>query len=388
MAPFLLCYNTFMQYITPDYYSEFHCIGGACPLTCCAGWQIVIDEETLSLYEQAPGPLGDYIRKQVDWQNGTFYHTQGRCNCLREDGLCQIYKECQSEDYWSDTCRSYPRHTEEFEGVREISLGLSCPEAARIILSKKEPVTFLLTEDAEEEFYEDFDYLLYSQLIEARKILLSMAQHRSSSMATRCAWILRFGAQLQAAIDTNQLFFMDDIMETFTRGLDAMDWALFSAENTLPFPEVPLPDFYARCQSYEAILSQMEPLFPEYVTRGKTLFASLTALDRNAFFHSCNTFQEAFAQSLPDIEILFEQILVYFLFVYVCGAVYDDSLISKVRMAVLATESIFLLSMAAFFANGQSLSHETILRITVHFCRELEHSDENLDLVESYLDAD
>ena len=105
-------------------------------------------------------------------------------------------------------------------------------------------------------------------------------------------------------------------------------------------------------------------------------------------FHSCDTFQAAFAQSLPDIEILFEQILVYFLFVYVCGAVYDDSLISKVRMAVLATESISLLSMAAFFANGQSLSHETILRITVHFCRELEHSDENLDLVESYLDAD
>ena len=39
-----------------------------------------------------------------------------------------------------DTCRNYPRHIEEFEGLREISLSLSCPEAARILLSQKEKV--------------------------------------------------------------------------------------------------------------------------------------------------------------------------------------------------------------------------------------------------------
>ena len=39
-----------------------------------------------------------------------------------------------------DTCRNYPRHIEEFESLREISLSLSCPEAARILLSQKEKV--------------------------------------------------------------------------------------------------------------------------------------------------------------------------------------------------------------------------------------------------------
>lgn len=39
-----------------------------------------------------------------------------------------------------DTCRNYPRHIEEFEDLREISLSLSCPEAASILLSQKEKV--------------------------------------------------------------------------------------------------------------------------------------------------------------------------------------------------------------------------------------------------------
>ena len=34
------------------------------------------------------------------------------------------------------TCRQYPRHEEEYENVRELSLSLSCPEAARMILSQ------------------------------------------------------------------------------------------------------------------------------------------------------------------------------------------------------------------------------------------------------------
>ena len=36
------------------------------------------------------------------------------------------------------TCRQYPRHMEEFENVREASLSLSCPEVAKLLLSRKE----------------------------------------------------------------------------------------------------------------------------------------------------------------------------------------------------------------------------------------------------------
>ena len=36
-----------MLYRYPDYYDRFACIADRCEETCCAGWQIVIDEDAL-----------------------------------------------------------------------------------------------------------------------------------------------------------------------------------------------------------------------------------------------------------------------------------------------------------------------------------------------------
>ena len=72
-----------------------------------------------------------------------------------------------------DTCRNYPRHIEEFEGLREVSLSLSCPEAARILLSQKEKVHFVTIEkEAAEETYDDFDYFLFTALMDTRDLLI------------------------------------------------------------------------------------------------------------------------------------------------------------------------------------------------------------------------
>ena len=41
-----------MLYTIPDYYDDFTCIADACEDTCCAGWQIVIDKESLQKYKR------------------------------------------------------------------------------------------------------------------------------------------------------------------------------------------------------------------------------------------------------------------------------------------------------------------------------------------------
>ena len=41
-----------MQYTIPHYFKSFHCIGGECPDTCCAGWQIQIDPASLKKIPQ------------------------------------------------------------------------------------------------------------------------------------------------------------------------------------------------------------------------------------------------------------------------------------------------------------------------------------------------
>ena len=57
-----------MQYTFPNYYKEFSCIAGACPDTCCAGWQIVIDDQTLKKYQHFKGPFRNRLHNDIDWK--------------------------------------------------------------------------------------------------------------------------------------------------------------------------------------------------------------------------------------------------------------------------------------------------------------------------------
>ena len=125
-----------MRYIKPVFYDEFNCTADKCPDTCCAGWQIMIDEDSLEYYGEVKGAFGRRLRDSIDWQEGSFYQNDRRCAFLNSENLCDLYIAL-GPDALCDTCRKYPRHVEEYEEVREWSLSLSCPVAARIILSQQ-----------------------------------------------------------------------------------------------------------------------------------------------------------------------------------------------------------------------------------------------------------
>ena len=182
-----------MRYKKPQFYDSFHCIAGRCPDTCCAGWQILIDEESLEKYSSVEGRFGTRLLNSIDWYQGAFEQYNKRCSFLNDENLCELYQELGPEAL-CQTCRMYPRHVEEFEDLREYSLSLSCPEAARIMLSTEEKTKFIETEDTleEEEDYEDFDLLLFDRLEEARDLIFSMIQNRTLYFSKRMAVLLRF----------------------------------------------------------------------------------------------------------------------------------------------------------------------------------------------------
>ena len=102
-----------MQITKPDYYKEFSCIAGDCPDTCCAGWQIMIDEKSLGKYRRLTGDFRARLHNGIDWKDKTFRQYRRRCEFLNEDNLCDIYSEA-GKDMLCHTCRTYPRHIEEF----------------------------------------------------------------------------------------------------------------------------------------------------------------------------------------------------------------------------------------------------------------------------------
>ena len=110
-----------MLYTYPHYYKKFQCIASDCEDTCCAGWAITIDPKSLEKYRHAKGGMKARLKESVDWKQKCFKQREHRCAFLNDDNLCDLYTG-MGPDSLCWTCKTYPRHIEVFDGVRELSL--------------------------------------------------------------------------------------------------------------------------------------------------------------------------------------------------------------------------------------------------------------------------
>lgn len=169
--------------VVPDFYPNFQCIASACQHSCCVGWEVDVDPDTLARYRQVTGPFGHQLADSI--QAGEDPHfcldEQERCPFLNRDNLCDIILEL-GEDALCQICADHPRFRSWFPDRLEEGLGLCCEEAARLLLTHREPIRFLSQpwpgEDQEpgEE---------YEALLEQREILLNLLQDRSKPLKMR-----------------------------------------------------------------------------------------------------------------------------------------------------------------------------------------------------------
>lgn len=127
-----------MKLYAPKYYKRFQCIADKCEHSCCIGWEIDIDKETMKKYQTLNSGYGSVITDSISTE-GTPHFRLGerdRCPHLDERGLCNIITNV-GEDYLCDICREHPRFYN-YTDVAEVGIGMSCPEAARIILSSSD----------------------------------------------------------------------------------------------------------------------------------------------------------------------------------------------------------------------------------------------------------
>ena len=371
-----------MHYKKPQYYDNFICIADRCPDTCCAGWQIVIDDTSLENYGKISGTFGERLQKSIDWEEGIFRQNQRRCAFLNQENLCDLYRELGA-DSLCDTCRMYPRHVEEYEDLREFSLSLSCPVAAEMILGCKEQVRFLEEEDDVEEQveeYEDFDIILFDWLEEAREVLLEVIQDRSLPVSARMLVLLNVSFLSQKALDQGILLEMDlraevekAVSESRKTSVQKQGEKVFQNKILL------LKD-----------LQKLEVLREEWTEL-------LHRLEKNLYARGVEDYEalrEEFLESVQETssqkkqwEIYEEQLLVFFVYTYFCGAVYDDMIYTKAVLAVFSVLWIEELWMERWLSKGKKLEFQDMVQVAYTYAREIEHSDENLNLLEEFFDT-
>ena len=146
-----------MKLYAPEYYKKFQCIADKCSHSCCIGWEIDIDNSTLEKYKQLSDGYGNTIRDSISNDDTPHFSLceNDRCPHLDERGLCRIILNV-GEDYLCDICRLHPRFFN-YTDVAEVGLGMSCEEAARLILTSPDYAD--IEEVGEVDYYpDDVDY--------------------------------------------------------------------------------------------------------------------------------------------------------------------------------------------------------------------------------------
>ena len=170
-----------MQYVFPNYYKKFKCINKKCRHNCCIGWEIDIDDDTLRLYDSATGEMGRRFKENIS-RDGVphFILSDGeRCPFLNCENLCDIIL-ASGEDSLCTICREHPRFHNSLPGRIESGLGLSCEEAARIIIGQSEPALLEISGEAECD----------DEIIALRDKVILLLQNRDIPISARISSVL------------------------------------------------------------------------------------------------------------------------------------------------------------------------------------------------------
>ena len=333
-----------MRIRKPAYYDGFRCLMGDCPDTCCRDWEVVLDEPTRAFYESVPGALGDELCAAMEKGNGEYFELDhALCPFLNEAGLCRIQLAC-GEEHLTHNCASFPRFAEEYGALREWALAISCPEAARLILTAEDPAAFLLEQtDEPVDGTNDLDADLFFCLSAARQKLYRIARNRNFSFADRLGLVVLLTAAMQKKLDHGKYSAAQKLAECFDPEAEYAKLKRYCRQDLKPM------------RTLLALLRSMEILTPRYR-------ALLEAAD---------------AQTLCAAEHpAWENLLVYFLYRYVLKAAVDADLFGRVRAAVCGVLAIRALL-------GTTFSLENMIDISHLYGREIEHAAENLSALVS-----
>lgn len=146
---------------------------------------------------------------------------------------------------------------------------------------------------------------------------------------------------------------------------------------------------YDEIRSLFATMYELERLRQDWTTVLESTYDTLYRKDEETYATIREDFEDYYLSDRAnneDWEIISEQILVLLLFTYLCGAVYDDWIVGKMKLAVDSVRFIRELLMARWVQKDEELTFEDYCEIAYRYAREIEHSDENLNALEEIVD--
>lgn len=134
-----------LNIIEPNYFKDFHCIGGECRNNCCHDWGIYLTKKEYINTKNAKKSkelqeICDHaFHRLKKSENPNIYaemrlKEDGNCQFLDKDGLCMLQKEC-GYNILSNTCKQFPRIHFQYMATAEQYLSTGCEEVVRLLMN-------------------------------------------------------------------------------------------------------------------------------------------------------------------------------------------------------------------------------------------------------------
>lgn len=267
-----------MKIVKPTFYKTFKCIAGECPDSCCQGWEVDADSDSLEYYKTLDNSLEikrriDSVLSKDEFDNTIFtLAPKKRCPFLNDENLCDMHIAIGGE-HTPYTCRTFPRFIYDFGATREIGISFSCPVASDMMYNT-ESFDFETDINSDLPTLNDIDAEKYFLLYKGRAEAYKIAKDKNKSIKERLNDLLDLGVLLQ------------EKLSPYDEGGD--DIAFFDVFKN---PELINPEWKEKVENFSL-------------------------------------------KQVSDTQSN-ENILMYFLYKYLMQAVYDNDALSKIKMAVL-----------------------------------------------------
>lgn len=383
-----------MKFRYPAYYEEFRCIADRCEDTCCAGWEIDIDDASYAYYMSVEGEFGERLRQSIRAyesddedvyeQHGFILREYRRCPFLDEHNLCELYREL-GEEALCDVCTDTPRNYLEYGGARELSLSTGCAEAGRLLFGREEPISFVETEIEDSLDFEESEeeLLLAEQIRMARDRAITLLQNRKLPLLERVIHFLNYAEQVQKCLNEDAVMDIRSI-DIETDKMEKRE-TLHNATTVENNPEHVFRLFLTRLRSF----TEMDSINEEWESMLCLLQKRYVEPEEGALRYWQE--QQKLWQEIQRQERAYEyeHLLVYYSFLCLARCVDDYDFLAKAKMAVTSFLMIRDMDCVWCAEHGGRYAKEDRIRMARIYAKEVEHSGENLEyLADEFLFED
>jgi len=378
----------------PKYMVEFKCISSSCIDSCCAGWDINIDEDTYNKYINSTGQLKVLLEgkfTQNKDQHESFNHgfmvlkDENRCPFLNSNMLCDIHGG-DGQDNLCITCKSYPRVFNIVDNVYEKSGLPSCIEICTIAFLNKDKMEFIEVEEDIEEKNIEIRRIIDSEAFEGteslleyfwdiRVISINIMQSRSFYIEERLNILKNFYEQIEEMYNSNEFDNIEELLEDFNN--EVVDYELLKG---VTFKEN--NEFYISLAQDELVKNIRSVRLKECVKEYKNgILNEKSILNQNDI---CKYLEETskYFNELEEYSYVFENYLVNQIFKDLIPFNKGEILIESIKVLVNSYRIIKAYVIGMAINSKDEITGEKIIRVIQALSKDIEHNKVFKELLE------